>query len=67
MDYILFGEVLTVVGKVMVVLAVLHMHSTLVKEHKIDRKVILSFQQERVLTWSGLLCIVAGFVLQVLG
>ena len=56
-----------VIGKVLVVLAVLHMHSTLVAEHKIDRAVILSYRQERVLTWCGLLLIVIGFALAVHG
>ncbi len=60
------GALISVIGKIMVILAVLHMHSTLVAEHKIDRKVILSFRQERLLTWCGLLFIVVGFALTTL-
>ena len=66
MELLFFGELLTVTGKVLVVLAVLHMHSTLIAEHKIDRKVVLSYRQERVLTWIGLLSIVIGFAITVL-
>lgn len=66
MEIVFIGEIFTVVGKIMVILAVLHMHSTLIAEHKIDRKVVLSYQQERILTWLGLLSIVLGFSLQVL-
>ena len=57
------GELLMVIGKVSVVLAVLHMHSTLITEHRIDHAVVLSYRQERVLTWVGLLLIVIGFAL----
>lgn len=41
------------------------MHHSLVKEHRIDRKVILSYKQERLLTFIGLLMIVAGYLLEV--
>lgn len=67
MDLVFVGELLRVLGEVMVVLAVLHMHSTMVEEHKIDRRVVLTFRQERVLTWTGLLSIVIGFALEIHG
>ena len=66
MDLALIGLASGTVGKIMVVLAVLHMHHSLIIEHKIDKLVILSYQQERILTIIGLLLIVVGFVLEVI-
>lgn len=66
MDLALIGLASGTVGKIMVVLAVLHMHHSLIIEHKIDKLVILSYQQERILTIIGLVLIVAGFILEVI-
>ncbi len=63
-DLVFLSETVAVVGKVLVILVVLHMHHVLVKEHKIDKVVILTYQQERLLTWLGLILIVIGYVLQ---
>ncbi len=65
MDWLFWGMTMGVVGKVLVVLAVLHMHASLVREHKIDRKVVLSYRQERVMTFLGLILIVAGYLLEI--
>jgi hypothetical protein len=65
MNILFVGLTLSVIGKVMVVLAVLHMHSWLIREHKIDRKVVLSYQQERYLTFLGMILIVMGYCLQI--
>ena len=63
-DMVFIGETMAVLGKVLVILVVLHMHHVLVKEHRIDKVVILTYQQERILTWLGLILIVAGYVLE---
>lgn len=65
MNILFWGITLGVFGKVLVVLAVLHMHHSLIREHKIDKKVILSYKQERVLTFIGLVLIVSGYLLEV--
>ena len=65
MELLVLGETLSVTGTVMVILVVLHMHHTLVKEHKIDKIVVLTYQQERLLTWFGLCLIVIGYALEV--
>lgn len=65
MNLLFWGMTLGVVGKVLVVLAVLHMHHSLVKEHRIDKKVILTYRQERVLTFIGLILIVLGYALEI--
>lgn len=65
MSLLFWGLTLSTLGKVIVVLAVLHMHHSLVKEHRVDRRVILSYHQERILTFIGLLLIVIGYVMEV--
>ncbi len=60
----MWGITLGVVGKLLVILAVLHMHHSIVKEHRIDRLVILSYKQERIITFVGLLLLVAGYFLE---
>jgi len=65
MSLLFWGITLGVIGKVLVVLSVLHMHHSLVKEHRIDRKVILTYRQERVLTFIGLILVVLGYTMEV--
>jgi hypothetical protein len=65
MNILFWGLTLGVAGKILVVLAVLHMHHSMVKEHRIDRNVILSYRQERVLTFIGLLLISIGYFLEI--
>lgn len=65
MNILFWGMTFGVIGSTMVVLAVLHMHHSLVKEHKVDKVVILSYKQERWLTFCGLLLIVIGYGMEV--
>lgn len=65
MNLLFWGMTLGVIGKVLVVLAVLHMHHSIVKEHRIDRQVILTYRQERILTFIGLILIVTGYALEI--
>lgn len=65
MNLLFWGMALRVLGEVVVVLAILHMHSSLIKEHGVDKKVILSYKQERVLTFVGLILITLGYVMEV--
>jgi hypothetical protein len=65
MNILFWGITLGVIGKVLVVLAVLHMHHSLIREHKIDKKVILSYRQERFVTFIGLILIISGYLLEV--
>lgn len=61
-DLLMVGVTLRVVGEIMVVLAVLHMHHTMIEEHRIDKRVVLTYRQERLLTWCGLCFIVLGYL-----
>ena len=65
MNLALIGLALGTFGEILVVLAVLHMHHSLIVEHKVDKVVILSYQQERIITIIGLLLIIIGFILEI--
>ncbi|MEZ4195518.1 MAG: hypothetical protein R3B53_03985 [Candidatus Paceibacterota bacterium] len=65
MNILFWGLTLGVAGKILVVLAVLHMHHSIVREHRIDRNVILTYRQERVLTFIGLILIAAGYAMEI--
>ena len=65
MNLLFWGLTLGTIGKVLLALAVLHMHHTLVREHRVDKFVILSYQQERILTFIGIVLIVAGYILEI--
>lgn len=64
MNILFWGITLGMLGKVLVVLAVLHMHHSLIKEHRIDRLVILTYYQERILSIIGLVLIVVGYLME---
>jgi hypothetical protein len=66
MNLLFWGLTFGTIGKVMLALAVLHMHHTLVREHRIDKYVILSYKQERILTFLGVVLIVTGYVMEIL-
>jgi hypothetical protein len=66
MNILFWGLTLGVLGKVLVVLAVLHMHHSLIREHRIDRSVILTYRQERILTFIGLILIAVGYILEIM-
>jgi len=65
MNILFWGITLGMAGKVLVILAVLHMHHSLVKEHRVDRRVILTYRQERVLTFIGLILIAIGYIMEI--
>ena len=65
MNLLFWGITLGVLGKILVVVAVLHMHHSLVKEHRIDRTVLLTYKQERIMTFIGLVLIVLGYLFEV--
>jgi hypothetical protein len=66
MNILFWGLTFGAVGKVLLALAVLHMHHTLVKEHKVDKYVILSYRQERILTFIGIILIVVGYTCEIM-
>ncbi len=65
MNILFWGITLGMLGKVLVILAVLHMHHSLIREHRVDKRVILTYRQERVLTFIGLILIALGYILEI--
>lgn len=65
MNLLFWGITLGVIGKILVVVAVLHMHHSLIKEQQIDKIVLLSYKQERILTFIGLILIVLGYLFEI--
>lgn len=65
MNFLFWGLTISVIGKVFLAVGVLRAHSEIVHEHKIDAKVIRTFQTERWLTIVGLALIVAGYAMEI--
>jgi len=51
-------------GKLVLGLAVLRVHWLILKEHKIDTTVLISMRHEQLITIFGMVCIVAGYLLE---
>lgn len=65
MNLLFWGLTTGVIGKVLLAVGVLKAHSEIAHEHRIDKKVLRSFQLERTFTIIGLLLIVIGYAMEV--
>lgn len=65
MNLLFIGMTLSVVGKVMIALAVVAAHTELAREHRVDAKVVRSFHKEKIFTLVGIALIVAGYFAEV--
>ena len=63
------GEILgltaTVLGEVLIGVTVLLVHHRLMKEHRVDEKVLAEMRREQVVGLLGILLVVVGYFLQV--
>lgn len=66
MNLLVVGVVLDTIGKVLVGLAVLMVHRHIFREHKIDRDVLSTIRKEWILTFAGIVLIIAGAVMQLI-
>lgn len=66
MNLLLWGLTVGTIGKLVLGIAVLRVHSGILKEHRIDGVVLQAIKKERLVTFLGLILIVMGFVLEVL-
>lgn len=64
MAIILIGFILDMLGKVLLALSVFLVHNRVMKERRIDKRVIKGMRKERNLVIIGLILIVVGFLLQ---
>jgi len=65
MNLLFWGLTVSVIGKVMLAIGVLIAHSELAHEKKIDLKVLKSFKMEHTLTITGLVLILAGYLMEI--
>lgn len=66
MNILFLGLSVGTLGKVVLGIAVLRVHSGIVHEHKIDSTVIASMKREKYVTLLGLLLIVTGYLLEMI-
>lgn len=66
MDFLFWGITLGVAGKIMLGLAVMMVHWRVVKEHKIDKRVISEMRRERNIALIGIILILVGYILEML-
>lgn len=58
------GFTLDVIGKVLLGISVYLVHSRIMREKKIDKKVLKEMQKERSLVLIGLILIIIGYIIQ---
>ncbi|PIT91415.1 hypothetical protein COU17_00285 [Candidatus Kaiserbacteria bacterium CG10_big_fil_rev_8_21_14_0_10_49_17] len=66
MSLLFWGLTIGTVGKIILGLTVVMVHWRIVKEHRIDRKVLNEMRRERNLALLGILFMVLGYTLEVL-
>lgn len=66
MNWFNIGLTIDTIGKILLGITVLMVHRNVLKEHKIDVQVLRTMKKEQMLGVSGILLIVAGYVLQLL-
>jgi len=59
------SETLRFIGEVTIAIAVLRVHTHLLKEHKLDRDVYTTIKREKLFVLVGVLAIFIGFILQI--
>ncbi|MEX0933799.1 MAG: hypothetical protein WD003_00870 [Candidatus Paceibacterota bacterium] len=59
------GLTLEVLGTLFIAYAALRVHHRVLREHKIDRKVFTTMKIEQFVGWSGVVLVVAGYLLEI--
>ncbi len=65
MNILFWGLTIGVIGKVLLAIGVLRVHSRIVSERGIDQKVLKDFMIERITTVIGIILIVTGYLLEI--
>lgn len=66
MDLLFWGITAGVVGKVLLGITVIRVHSKIVSEHKIDKAVFKEMHKEKILAILGIVFMVVGYILEVM-
>jgi uncharacterized membrane protein len=62
-----WGITISMIGKVLLGVTVMMVHSKIVKEHHIDRKVLKEMRRERDIAFVGIIFIFGGYLLEIVG
>ena len=65
MNLLFWGMTISVVGKILVAVGILRVHTVMALEQRIDDKVIRSFAFEKTLTYIGILLILTVYFLEI--
>lgn len=65
MNFLFWGLTISVIGKVLLAAGVLIAHSGIAHEMRIDNAVLKSFKVERILTLTGIILIVLGYLMEI--
>lgn len=65
MSILFWGLTVGTIGKILVAIGILRVHTIMAEEQKIDARVIRSFAVEKSVTALGLILILAGYLLEV--
>lgn len=66
MSLLLWGLTLGTIGKILLGVTVLLVHTRISEEHKIDQVVLKSLRRERILGIAGIFLMLIGYVLEML-
>ena len=66
MDLLFLGMTASLIGKILLGIAVINVHGHIAKEHKIDIEVVTAMRREQYFVLVGLLLIVAGYILEII-
>ncbi len=61
---LLIGSTFDVAGKILIALSVFFVHNRVMKEKKIDKRVVMEMKKERNLAILGIILIAVGYLLQ---
>lgn len=64
MDLLHIGMTASIIGEVLIGLAVLNVHKHIIKEHKIDRRVFKAIKREKIIAMSGIILMIIGYIVQ---
>lgn len=66
MNLLFFGLTISMIGKIVLGIAVLRVHSGILHEHKITNSVLISIKREKWITILGLTLIIIGYILEII-
>ncbi|MFT7507407.1 MAG: hypothetical protein ACI92I_000557 [Acidimicrobiales bacterium] len=65
MNLLFWGLTVSVFGKILLAVGILKAHGQISHEHRIDAKVLKTFQTEKILTLTGLFLMLLGYAMEV--